>query len=382
MNKQKNIFKISNYDKFKCIADKCNFTCCEGWDINIDNNTYDRWKKIKGDSKYLLHNVKKVTRESKCLINKKTYESCPFLDDKGLCYIVKNHGENYLSRTCHIFPRIENEFEDRIELSLSCACPEVVNIISSINGKINMIKENNSSNNEGDLLELKIRDILINIVKQNNLRLEYKLIIAFEMMLSTLDNEIFNNEEEILKELEKYKKRGHIENLISEYKEVVLTLDESVEEINYLFLDIIKNYKEVPMFKSILQDISEVGEKANFGVLSKKWEKFRALFEEHDNFIENCIVSKIFSNCVSDDIEDMAISFQMIVLDYLLVRYALFLKFCINEKEIVDVQDVKDYIVAFSRIIGNNVEAVKEFLADGFGDVILEIGYLCFISLF
>ena len=77
----------------------------------------------------------------------------------------------------------------------------------------------------------------------------------------------------------------------------------------------------------------------------------------------------------------MIISYQMIVLDYLLVRYALFLKYCMNEEKL-NIEDIKDYIVAFSRIIGNNTEAVKEFLEDGFGDVILEMGYLCFISLF
>ena len=30
MNKKINISKIIDYDKFKCTADKCKFTCCEG----------------------------------------------------------------------------------------------------------------------------------------------------------------------------------------------------------------------------------------------------------------------------------------------------------------------------------------------------------------
>ena len=45
MNKKINISKIIDYDKFKCTADKCKFTCCEGWDINIDQNTFSKWKK-------------------------------------------------------------------------------------------------------------------------------------------------------------------------------------------------------------------------------------------------------------------------------------------------------------------------------------------------
>ena len=58
MNKEIDILKISNYDKFKCIADKCRFTCCEGWDISIDTDTYNKWKKENDKSGSILNNVK------------------------------------------------------------------------------------------------------------------------------------------------------------------------------------------------------------------------------------------------------------------------------------------------------------------------------------
>ena len=45
MNKVIDILKITNYDDFKCIADKCKFTCCEGWDIGVEVDTYNKWKK-------------------------------------------------------------------------------------------------------------------------------------------------------------------------------------------------------------------------------------------------------------------------------------------------------------------------------------------------
>ena len=77
----------------------------------------------------------------------------------------------------------------------------------------------------------------------------------------------------------------------------------------------------------------------------------------------------------------MILSFQLIILEYLLVRYAVFLNYCINDEKIKN-EEVKDYIVIFSRIIENNAEAVLEFLSDGFEDPILEMGYLCFITLF
>ncbi|MEQ8197162.1 MAG: flagellin lysine-N-methylase [Clostridiaceae bacterium] len=382
MGKAIDILKISNYDKFKCTADKCRFTCCEGWDVSIDTDTYNKWKKENHNSDHILNKVKikKYGSKTEYFINKETNGSCPFLDKQGLCQIVKSHGEEYLSLTCHMFPRIENIFEDRRELSLSCACPEVVELISSITGKINMISKN-VINSKSNLSELKIREVLLNIIQQENFPLENKLIICFQMLLTILENENLR-EDSLLNELEKYKNREYIQELIEMYQEIELNIDDSVEEVNNLFLDIIQNYKEVSGLETLLKDISDFGENIKIRSLSAKWHDYKSFFEQHNQLIENCIVSKILSRCVSDDIEEMTISFQMIILEYLLVRYAVFLKYCMNKSKEPDIQDIKDYIAAFSRIIDNNTEAVIEFIKDGFGEAVLEVGYLCFITLF
>ena len=88
MNKEVKIFKIQNYDYFRCTADKCKFTCCSGWDVNIDNNTYIKWKNNKKN--YILQNVIEIINDDEVeyFINKETQEKCPFLDNKGLCNIV------------------------------------------------------------------------------------------------------------------------------------------------------------------------------------------------------------------------------------------------------------------------------------------------------
>ena len=373
-----NIFKILNYDKFKCIADKCEFTCCKGWEINIDNSTYNKWKSENLD--YLLEKVEVKDKKEVYFINKENHDDCPFLYKQGLCNIVKNHGEEYLSLTCHTFPRIENVFDDRRELSLSCSCKEVVEIISNLNKKINLSLENYIRIND-DLSELRIREALIYIIQQENIYLEYKLIICFEMLLSILENESFNKKEDLLEEIEKYRDRNYIQNIILTYKNIELDIYDSIEEVNNLFLDIIENYKEIPMFNDILSDISSFAEEFEIEDIEIKWNSYKEEFNRYNDLIENIIVSKIISNCVNDDIEEMIVSFELIILDYLLVRHATFLKYYIDEEKLY-IKDIKNYIVAFSRIIQNNSDAVKEFLKGGFDDVILELGYLCFISLF
>lgn len=382
MDKKIYILKILGYDEFKCIADKCKFTCCEGWDIGVEVDTYNKWKKENNKSYNILDNVKikKCGRKTEYFINKEINEACPLLDKDGLCKIVKSHGEEYLSLTCHMFPRIENVFKDKKELSLSCACPEVVEIISGINGKINIISENHADL-KNDLLELKIREAVIDIIQQESFLLEDKLIVGFQMLLTILENENFG-EGKLIEELNKHKSREYIQELINMYREIELNIDDSVEEINYLFLDIIQNYKEVSMLEILLKDISSFAENIGIERLSAEWHGYKGLFDEYDQLMENCIVSKVLSSCVSNDIEEMVISFQIIIIEYLLVRYAVFLKYCMNKNKEIYAKDIKEYILAFSRIIGNNAEAVTEFFKDGFGKDILESGYLCFITLF
>jgi lysine-N-methylase len=374
MDKSIEVLKTTNYDKFKCTADKCRFTCCGGWDVSVDADTYNKWKKDNQNQILNKIKVKKSGKSTEYFINKENHEQCPFLDTQGLCQIVKDHGEEYISSTCHKFPRIENIFEDRREFSLSCACPEVVEIISDLLGKINIGSED-QKDIKNDLLELKIRETLINIVQQENFLLEEKLLISFQMLLIILEDENLS-EDSLLEELKKYKDREYIQELIDMYKEIDTNINESVEEINYLLLDIIKNYKEVSSFENFLKDISNFGEAVKNETLSDKWQNYKNLFEQYDEFVENWIVSDILSSCISSDIEELTISFELIILEYLLVRYAVFLKYCINNNKEIELQDIKDYIVVFSRIIGNNTEAVIEFFREGFEDPVLEIGYL------
>lgn len=381
MNEEIIVKKLLGYDDFKCTADKCKFTCCEGWDIDIDNDTYEKWKNHKEDSEYLLNNVKikNVNGENGYFINKETFESCLFLDCKGLCNIVKNKGEEYLSKTCSIFPRISNDFEEMKEFSLSCSCPEVIEILDNMDSKslIDQVKEINAKDL---LLELKLRERLINIISEDGFSLEEKLLLAFDMLLNILENESYTSEESFLYELEKYSDREYIEEVIHLYDGIDVDRVESLDEMNSLLLDIIENYKKISNLKPILEKLSYTAENTNIVLLSEKWDSYKDEVKEFKSLFEKCIVSKIFSNCISDDMEEILISFQLIILEYLLARYSIFIDYYINDEKIQK-SDIKNNIMTFSRIIENNKDAVREFLKDGFEDEILEMGYLCFIIL-
>lgn len=381
MNKINNILKIKGYDKFKCIADKCKFTCCKGWDINVDTNTYKKWRE-KEDLNYLLDNVRFIKSHggNSYLIKKETRGKCPLLSDEGLCKIVIKHGEGYLSSTCKNFPRIENYFKNVKEVTLSCSCPEVVNIISNMKEKIN-IESNESLSYIEDLGCLKIRETLVNTFQKKDISIENKLILSYNMLFNILNSDDLTYED-LIELLDNYKSENYIKEELDKYKAYDNKDNKKhVKEINSLFIDIIENYKNVSIFQEALKDIYKFTKEINIDNIINHWKEFKGLFKEYDNLIENCIVSKVLNSCVSDDLEEMTISFEMIILEYLFIRHALFLRYYINIKRCVNVQDIKDYIVIFSRIIGNNSDAVIEFLLDIFESEILEFNYIYSLTL-
>lgn len=51
------------------------------------------------------------------------------LNDCNLCEMYVNLGEKSLCKTCRLYPRHVEEFEDVREITLSVSCPEVARIL-------------------------------------------------------------------------------------------------------------------------------------------------------------------------------------------------------------------------------------------------------------
>ncbi len=114
------------YHEFSCIAGKCEDTCCAGWQIVADEAALKKYKKVTGSFRKRLRrsiNWKEGTfKQDK---NKR----CAFLNDENLCDMYTALGEKSLCRTCKMYPRHVEEFEDVREMTLSVSCPEVARIL-------------------------------------------------------------------------------------------------------------------------------------------------------------------------------------------------------------------------------------------------------------
>lgn len=129
------ILRVPSYYKdFKCIADKCQDSCCIGWEIDIDEDTFTYYKSVEGSFGDRLRSHM-VTAD----VNSFTLEEngwCPFLNQNKLCDICIKLGEEALSEVCTEFPRFTIEYENVREKVLSLSCEEVGRLIFSTDQKI------------------------------------------------------------------------------------------------------------------------------------------------------------------------------------------------------------------------------------------------------
>ena len=182
--------KQSGYDAFKCIADKCPKSCCEGWQIMIDDESIDRYQNEPGPFGQRL--LESIDFTEQCFLQNNS--RCAMLNDNGLCDLHSSLGEESLCYTCKMFPRHVEEFQDIREYSLSLACPEYVRMLLDPAYKFSI------EENEDDLLDDPdefedydfilfdkldfARDKMLHIAKNNNLPLWERLNQITSMALA------------------------------------------------------------------------------------------------------------------------------------------------------------------------------------------------------
>jgi len=115
------------YNEFKCIADKCTHSCCVGWEIDIDSETLDYYKTIKGPIGLRLKDAIDMDGEPHFRLS--DGDRCPFLNKKGLCDLICELGENALCDICSDHPRFRNYLTDGVELGLGLCCEAAAELI-------------------------------------------------------------------------------------------------------------------------------------------------------------------------------------------------------------------------------------------------------------
>ena len=133
------IFVPDYYPKFHCIANHCRDNCCLGWEIDIDADTYAKYKHISGEfGRKLRENICALPTPHFLLCGKD--QRCPFLNKQNLCEIYICLGKNALCRICSMHPRYIEQFDNFAEIGIGLACESAAFLILSQKEPMQLIK--------------------------------------------------------------------------------------------------------------------------------------------------------------------------------------------------------------------------------------------------
>jgi lysine-N-methylase len=121
------IIRPAYYDQFRCLAGECPDSCCQEWEVEVDNRSAERYLKMNGD---LGERLKEhLYQEDGNWFLRIVDGRCPMWQEDGLCRIQAAFGEEGLCQVCHDFPRLRHDYGDFVELGLELSCPEAARLI-------------------------------------------------------------------------------------------------------------------------------------------------------------------------------------------------------------------------------------------------------------
>jgi len=360
---------------FKCIGSSCIDTCCAGWDINIDEDTYKKYTNCTGELKKIVQGKFRENKNSDDYLNRgfmilKEHNKCPFLNDNLLCDIHGGVGEENLCITCKRFPRVYNIIDDIYEKSGLASCPEICTKAFLNKDKMEFVEIEESV----DESAIEIRRIIdTEVFQESDSLIQYFWDIRVNS-INIMQNRNFSIEERlsILKyfynKIEEYyneKDFDLLEEFLDEYSEGNIYLDYlktlDLNEGNEFYLslvdeELIKNIKSVRL-KECVKEYKKGILKVNDIVKYINDEKsILNSIEKYSYILENYLVNQIFKDLIPfNKGESLNLSINVLINSYRIIK-AYIIGISLNNKEINE-----DLIIRVIQSLSKDIEHNKVF---------------------
>ena len=375
-----NIFLPKYMAEFKCINSNCIDSCCAGWDINIDEDTYNKYINSTGQLKVLL--------EGKFTQNKDQHESfnhgfmvlkdenrCPFLNSNMLCDIHGGDGQENLCITCKSYPRVFNIVDNVYEKSGLPSCIEICTIaflnkdkmefieveedIEEKNIEIRRIIDSEAFEGTESLLEYfwDIRVISINIMQSRSFSIEERLNILknfYEQIEEMYNSHEFDNIEELLEDFN---------NEVVDYE---LLKGVTFKENNEFYIslaqdELVKNIRSVRLKECVKEYKNGILNENDICKYLEETSKYFNELEEYSYVFENYLVNQIFKDLIPfNKGENLIESIKVLINSYRIIK-AYVIGIAINSKEEITGEKIIRVIQALSKDIEHN-KVFKELL--------------------
>ena len=163
------------YEDFRCIADKCEDSCCQEWEVDVDDEAAAFYQNLPGELGDRLRQVmKRIDGGVRLPIEN---GRCPMWRQDGLCEIQFQEGHDALCHTCRTFPRLTHEYEGFTERDLELSCPEAARMIFTGDDRLVMGEPLPDTRDEILEILLQSRSVAMDLLKDSTYSLPQKLII-------------------------------------------------------------------------------------------------------------------------------------------------------------------------------------------------------------
>ncbi|MBQ9608971.1 MAG: flagellin lysine-N-methylase [Lachnospiraceae bacterium] len=344
--------KISIFDEFFCIADKCSYSCCRDWNkIGL----LDDEMKIYLEEPYIAKGIDVTEKKFKF----KEDNRCTFLNNSGLCKLVLKYGGDILCHTCSTYPRIIRMNHGVKEFTLGNGCPKVLDMLAKADVPLPFLLEGEGFTEEYlNSIDTVIRDIIIDILQCRDFPL-WKRIYFIYSFVNALINKI---EDEQLAVMGEYNSYDYIARLTKNYDTIEIDFETIIKKLHYFFNYVNnseENKKRMPYIKYIDKYCNK---EINFDMkkIELKLTELNEYMADYENMLENICVNIVFRGITSSKQEVILNTVIAMIMTLTMSLYTLFLiKY---DEKIIEENDMYNIFSYYSRIIENNTINYKESL--------------------
>jgi len=386
------MYKTSYYDDFKCIGSECPNSCCVGWEIDLDINTFQKYKDLHDSNINKCISVnQKPTNDKFAKIKNVKDQRCSFLDKNNLCNIQKKYSEKLLSPTCSNFPRRKVDFGSKQLSSCLLSCPEISRIFFSDNEEFKIIDdEKKLVDTNLKIIPDEFRDNLYAVSGEKVFNFLYKLYNSSDISLEKclmITNQIIN-------EFSNKKIESHELNEVFKYIESFFLNHKIEKKIDTeMQLNFLKKFFRYFLNKRINNKLSELINKLYTDCfLNKDIKKIKLLYEKnklhnfnqflikHPNIFKKFFIHEFFgkTQLLTNEDFDSNDGFNLIFFIALISKQIIILNTLYKDKIVVE--DFIEVISLVSRYYGgkDNLDKEEQELVSKDNQTFVNLFYLFF----
>lgn len=228
----------SYYKDFECIAGDCPDSCCQGWEVDVDDDTLLSYQNITHPIKEKIDSLLSKDEFDNTIFTLAEKKRCPFLNAQNLCDMHIAIGQEYTPFTCRNFPRFTNCFGATKEIGISFSCPVASDMIWDLDDSMEFTQEFTDE---------------LPVLNDIDAQLYIQLVSARNKCYSILQNHEYTVKERLLQLLDYGE---DLQNQINPYDEGVDSIDffdvfKNPEVINQQWVDKVNNYTSSPIQNTV-----------------------------------------------------------------------------------------------------------------------------------